>query len=90
MASESLKGKIVFITGASSGIGAATALAFAGEGARLLLAARRVGRLAEIASMALERGAAAVHSLQLDVRTGIPSSAPSMSCRRNGRRSKCW
>ena len=37
----SLKGKIVFVTGASSGIGAATALAFAAEGARLLLAARR-------------------------------------------------
>ena len=41
----SLKGKIVFITGASAGIGAATALAFASEGARLLLAARRAGRL---------------------------------------------
>jgi NADP-dependent 3-hydroxy acid dehydrogenase YdfG len=64
----SLKGKIVFITGASSGIGAATALAFAAQGARLLLAARRAGKLAEIASLALERGAAAVHSIGLDVR----------------------
>ena len=63
-----LRGKIVFITGASSGIGAATALAFAGEGARLLLAARRAGKLAEIASIALERGAPAVHSIDLDVR----------------------
>src|SRR5579863_1378664 len=63
-----LKGKIVFITGASAGIGAATALAFAAEGARLLLAARRAGKLAEIASKALELGAAAVHSLDLDVR----------------------
>jgi 3-hydroxy acid dehydrogenase/malonic semialdehyde reductase len=42
----SLKGKIVFITGASSGIGAATAMAFAAEGARLLLAARRAEKLA--------------------------------------------
>ena len=41
----SLKGKTVFITGASAGIGAATALAFADEGARLLLAARRAGKL---------------------------------------------
>jgi NADP-dependent 3-hydroxy acid dehydrogenase YdfG len=64
----SLKGKIVFITGASGGIGAATALAFAAEGARLLLAARRAGKLAEVASLALERGAASVHSITLDVR----------------------
>lgn len=64
----SLKGKIVFITGASSGIGAATALAFAAEGARLLLAARRVEKLAEVAAQALERGATAVHSIRLDVR----------------------
>ena len=63
-----LNGKIVFITGASSGIGAATAAAFAAEGARLLLAARRAGKLAEVASLALERGAAAVHSIDLDVR----------------------
>ncbi len=64
----SLKEKIVFITGASSGIGAATALAFAAEGARLLLAARRAGKLAEVASKALELGAPAVHSMDLDVR----------------------
>jgi len=64
----SLKGKIVFITGASAGIGAATALAFASEGARLLLAARRAGRLADVASRALERGAPSVHSIDLDVR----------------------
>ena len=68
MAKLSLEGKIVFITGASAGIGAATAMAFAAEGARLLLAARRVGKLAEIASLAHERGAQAVHSFQLDVR----------------------
>jgi 3-hydroxy acid dehydrogenase/malonic semialdehyde reductase len=64
----SLKGKIVFITGASSGIGAATALAFAAEGTRLLLAARRTEKLTEVASLALVRGAAAVHCFQLDVR----------------------
>jgi 3-hydroxy acid dehydrogenase/malonic semialdehyde reductase len=64
----SLKDKVVFITGASAGIGAATALAFAAEGARLLLAARRAGKLAEVASAALERGAPSVHSINLDVR----------------------
>ena len=66
-----LKGKIVFITGASAGIGAATALAFAAEGARLLLTARRAGKLAEVASRALEVGAEAVHSIHLDVRSRI-------------------
>jgi len=64
----SFAGKIVFVTGASGGIGAATALAFASEGARLLLAARRAGRLAEVASRALERGAESVFSIDLDVR----------------------
>jgi NADP-dependent 3-hydroxy acid dehydrogenase YdfG len=64
----SLKGRIVFITGASAGIGAATALAFAAAGARLLLAARRTVKLSQVASLAMERGAAAVHSIDLDVR----------------------
>ena len=64
----SLNGRIVLITGASAGIGAATALAFAAQGARLLLAARRAGKLAEVASLALERGASAVHAIDLDVR----------------------
>ncbi|MGD0801207.1 MAG: SDR family NAD(P)-dependent oxidoreductase [Terracidiphilus sp.] len=63
-----LKGKIVFVTGASSGIGAATAMAFAAEGACLLLAARRAGKLANIAAATLQRGAKAVHIISLDVR----------------------
>ncbi len=63
-----LRDKIVFITGASAGIGAATALAFAAEGCRLLLAARRAGKLAEVALRARELGARAVYSIDLDVR----------------------
>ncbi len=62
------KGKTVFITGASAGIGAATALAFAHEGARLLLAARRMDKLVDVADEARNRGAAVVHCISLDVR----------------------
>ena len=44
----SLQKKTVLITGASSGIGRACALAFAAEGARLLLCARRIDKLTEL------------------------------------------
>ena len=44
-----VKGKVVIITGASSGIGAATAHAFGREGAKVVLAARRVERLDTLA-----------------------------------------
>lgn len=43
-----LKNKVVIITGASSGIGLATAREFAAEGAKLVLAARNTERLKEI------------------------------------------
>lgn len=64
----SLRGKIVFITGASAGIGEFTAYAFAAEGARLLLAARRREKLEAVAEAALEKGAPEVHTFELDVR----------------------
>jgi hypothetical protein len=64
----SLKNKTVLITGASSGIGAATALEFARTGARLLLCARRLERLREMEPSILEAGAAEVFSFELDVR----------------------
>jgi 3-hydroxy acid dehydrogenase / malonic semialdehyde reductase len=64
----SLQGKTVFITGASAGIGEATAYAFAANGARLLLAARRSEKLTAVAAAALTKGASAVHTFELDVR----------------------
>ncbi len=47
---HSLAGKVVIITGASSGIGAATARALAGRGALLALAARSGARLTALAA----------------------------------------
>ncbi|MCU0822329.1 MAG: SDR family NAD(P)-dependent oxidoreductase [Spirochaetes bacterium] len=47
---RNLKGKVVMITGASSGIGKACAIAFAKEGCDLVICARRQKELDEVAS----------------------------------------
>ncbi len=64
-----LRGRIVFITGASAGIGATCAHAFARQGAKLLLAARRMDRLEALAPKLAEAGASGIHLLTLDVRS---------------------
>lgn len=60
--------KLVFITGASSGIGEATARAFAHEGIRLLLCARRAEKLDALRPDLLAAGAPDVRTFALDVR----------------------
>ena len=57
-----IKGKLILVTGASSGIGEACARRFAGEGANLVLWARRADRLERVAA---ELGAA--HRVSLSV-----------------------
>ena len=61
-----LKGKNVVITGASSGIGRATALEMARRGANVVLAARRADRLDEVAVQCRALGVRAV-SVPADV-----------------------
>ena len=58
-------GRVVWITGASSGIGEACAIAFARAGAQLVLSARRAEELVRVA--ALCSGAPQPHILPLDL-----------------------
>jgi NADP-dependent 3-hydroxy acid dehydrogenase YdfG len=66
---HTLANKWVVITGASSGFGAAAAVAFGREGARVLLGARRLGRLEAVAQKVRVAGAPAALFHALDVTT---------------------
>lgn len=59
--------QVVWVTGASAGIGAALARAFAADGARLVLSARRLPQLEETRAACESLGAAAVLVLPLDL-----------------------
>ncbi|GAA5803047.1 hypothetical protein EDC94DRAFT_658521 [Helicostylum pulchrum] len=64
-----LEGKTVFITGASSGIGEASARQFADEGSNLILTARRLEKLQQLQSeLTKSHPNIHVHAVQLDVR----------------------
>src|SRR5687767_10067813 len=60
MKTQDLAGKVVVITGASSGFGKGAALRFAGEGAQLVLAARRTELLEEMAKVLASAGTVAL------------------------------
>ncbi len=66
MTSPRGSGRLVFITGASSGIGEACARAFAAGGDRLLLAARRLDRLEALARELADAHGTEVHAARLD------------------------
>jgi len=65
---NSLQDKVVFITGASAGIGRSCVGAFAREGARLILAARRRQRLEDLAIELKRQSGKDILLLALDVR----------------------
>ncbi|MDP2777067.1 MAG: SDR family NAD(P)-dependent oxidoreductase, partial [Anaerolineales bacterium] len=61
-----LENKVVLITGASSGFGEDAALLFAKEGCRLVLAARRIDRLQNLAERIQQAGGEAL-AIPVDV-----------------------
>jgi NADP-dependent 3-hydroxy acid dehydrogenase YdfG len=63
-----LDNKIVFITGATAGIGEACAKDFAREGANLILCARRIESLKNLAESIIKDYGVKVHYFKLDVR----------------------
>jgi len=64
--SEQIEGKVVVITGASSGLGEAAARLLAGEGAAVVLGARRADRLQALAGELAGRGGRAL-AVETDV-----------------------
>lgn len=74
MKTGKLNGKTAFVTGASSGIGEATALALAAEGARVAMTARRIDRLNDLADR-IHRGGGEAVAIQADVTSEVEISA---------------
>ncbi len=61
-----LSGKVALVTGASSGMGRATAIALANQGAKVVVAARRIEKLEAVAAEIKSRGKEA-HVAQMDI-----------------------
>ena len=80
-----IEGKVVAITGASSGIGAATALLLAERGARLVLGARREDRIAELAGRIEQAGGVAVHARTDVTRREDLHALVALACKEFGR-----
>jgi len=67
-----IQDKIIVITGASSGIGAATARLLARSGATVVLGARRIDRLQQlVADIQADGGAAVAHALDVSARDQV-------------------
>eukprot|EP01098_Paradermamoeba_levis_P003280 TRINITY_DN1514_c0_g2_i1.p1 TRINITY_DN1514_c0_g2~~TRINITY_DN1514_c0_g2_i1.p1 ORF type:complete len:263 (-),score=81.30 TRINITY_DN1514_c0_g2_i1:41-829(-) len=64
---QSLKGKVVLITGASAGIGEASAIDFASCGSKLILGGRRIERLEALKKDLVAKFGVEIHVAVLDV-----------------------
>ncbi|MFE2374060.1 SDR family oxidoreductase [Streptomyces sp. NPDC059398] len=80
-----IEGKVVVITGASSGIGEATALLLAERGARVVLGARRPERLEALVARIEKAGGQAVHARTDVKRREDLSSLVALACDQYGR-----
>jgi len=65
---RNLKNKTVFITGASSGIGMASAKAFAKLGSNLIICARRLDRIKKLSEELKKKHKIKIYAFKLDVR----------------------
>lgn len=80
-----MKGKVVVITGASSGIGEATAVLLAERGARVVLGARRPDRLKALADRIAAAGGEAAYAATDVKRREDVSGLIALACERYGK-----
>ena len=80
-----IENKVVVITGASSGIGEATALLLAGRGAKLVLGARGSDRLKALVDRIAAKGGEATHATTDVKRREDVSGLVKLACERYGK-----